>query len=145
VHVKSVLSLLMFAGLVAVIGATGFGYWLLTSGHHLAFVKLDTPSFAGTPCLGHGPSLNSGLRVDFSSEWVTEDGLLSVLNQLTQRKWYPITRLTTSITLLPIQRTVINLWLFQVPVLQAISLSDTPDHATRLIEFTSLMLCSPVL
>jgi hypothetical protein len=146
VHVKPVLSLLTIVGLVAVICATGFGYWLLTSSdHHLALVKLDTPGFAGTPCLGHGASLNSGLRVDFSSEWMTEEGLLSVLNQLTQQKWYPITRLTTSITLLPVQRTVIDLGLFQVPVLQAISLSSTPDHSTRLIESTSLMLCSPVL
>ena len=101
-HVKSVLNLLTLAGLVGVICATGLGYWLLTSGqHHLALVKLDTPGFAGTPCLGHGPSLNSGLRVDFSSEWVTQDGLISVFNQLTNRKWYPITRMTTSITLLP--------------------------------------------
>lgn len=144
-HTKLVLSLLTLAGLLAAVGVTGVGYGLLTSStYDLALVKMDFPGLAGAPCLGHGDSLNSGLRVDFNSEWVTQDGLVSVLNQLIQKKWYPITRMTTSITLLPVQRTVINLGFFQVPVLQAVSLSYTPDRSTRLIESTSLMLCAPV-
>src|SRR5687767_14262536 len=106
-HAKLVLSLLTVAGLLAAVGVTGLSYGLLTSStHHLALVKMDFPGWAGTPCLGHGDALNAGLRVDFNSEWVTQDSLVSVLNQLTQKKWYPITRMTTSITLLPIQRTV---------------------------------------
>lgn len=145
-HAKLVLSLLTLAGLVVAIGGTGLGYWFLTfSTHHLDLVKIDVPGFAGTPCLGHGDSLNAGLRVDFNSEWITQDGLVSVLNQLTQKKWYPITRMTTNITLLPFRQTVIDLGLWQVPVLHAISLSYSPDHSTRLIESTSLMLCSPLV
>jgi len=145
-RLKRVLILLAGAGLVVVIGGVGvFGFWLLTPNNHQAtFVKLDAPSFASMPCLGRGAKLISGLRVDFNVEWVTEADLVSVLNGLTRLgEWYVISS-GPNVALLPAKQTVVNLWLFQVPMPRSISLAYTADYGTRLTESVSMLLCPPV-
>jgi len=141
---KRVLILLALAGLAVVIGAVGFGFWLLTpNNHQAALVNVDVPNISSAKCLGRGASSNSGLRVDFKVDWVTHDDLVSVLSRLTPQGWQTISG-GNSTNLLPVHRIVIDLWLFQVPVLRGISLSYTEAHATLISESTSLMLCPPV-
>ena len=143
---KRTLSVLGVVGVVGLIGAASFGCWLLTPNHHQAtLVKLDVPGLANTPCLGRGATLVYGRRLDLNLEWVTKDDLVSVLNKLTHEGWYPISSLGPSMALLPAKQSVINLWLFQIPVLHSISLAFTDDHLTRLTESTSLKFCPPVL
>jgi len=141
---KRILGVLTVIGLAGVIGVGGFGCWLLTPNNHQAtLVKLDVPGLAKTPCLGRGATLISGRRLDFNVEWVTEDDLVSVLNRFTRQGWYVISA-GPSVALLPPRQTVINLWLYQVPMPRAVSLEYTEDHDTRLTESVSVMLCPPV-
>src|SRR5688500_13372141 len=145
VHWRRILGVLGMVGLIGVIGLGSFGCWLLTPNNHKAtLVKLDVPGFAKTPCLGHGATLTSGRRLDFNIEWVTEDDLITVLNGLTRQGWYVISP-GPSIAVLPPRQTVINLWLFQIPMPRAISLAYTEDRDTRLTESVSMILCPPVL
>jgi hypothetical protein len=130
--------------LAGALGTTSLCIWLLAPRDQRAtLVRVAASSPSSTPCLTSNASLRSGPTAGFQVEWEIRDDVVSVLGALIREGWVPITRMTTSIKLLPAQQTNLDLGLAHVRVFRGLTLSYTEQYRTRFVATTSVALCLP--
>jgi hypothetical protein len=122
------------------------GAWLVVSNLRGAtFTGVETISLSSAPCLGANNTVRPGARLRIVTGWIFQADVVSVIDDYQQQGWTSISIMGDSrgsIEMLPAEAANVNAVFFIARTRRAVSLSYTPDLATRVRATTSLTLCT---